>query len=236
MPSGTCVIPTAEPSYSNAPGHKPGVFRQQPANSIGSYRYINALDTPQEIGYGFLTVGEASPREKEMSYENAPATKMLATHCAVCRRPLVDAKSVELGIGPDCRKKYGFDISVDESARAMANKLVYEIALKPQHLDTFKRTAILRELGFLKLAKVIEDRIAVVRVVLMENELRIVTPYNPEFVEAVRKIPGRKWHKEEKVWSVPIHQRAALWAAMNAHYKGAMGVGPKGPFIVGQAA
>lgn len=43
-----------------------------------------------------------------MSYENAPATKMLATHCACCARPLVDAESVELGIGPDCRKRHGF--------------------------------------------------------------------------------------------------------------------------------
>jgi hypothetical protein len=43
-----------------------------------------------------------------MSYENAPATKLLATHCACCARPLVDALSVELGIGPDCRKKHGF--------------------------------------------------------------------------------------------------------------------------------
>ena len=49
-------------------------------------------------------------RERQMndsSYLTAPATKMLATHCAVCARALVDAKSVELGIGPDCRKKYG---------------------------------------------------------------------------------------------------------------------------------
>lgn len=43
-----------------------------------------------------------------MGYENAPATKLLATHCCCCARPLVDAKSVELGIGPECRKRHGF--------------------------------------------------------------------------------------------------------------------------------
>jgi hypothetical protein len=43
-----------------------------------------------------------------MSYESAPATKLLATHCACCSRPLVDAVSVETGIGPDCRKKHGY--------------------------------------------------------------------------------------------------------------------------------
>lgn len=42
-----------------------------------------------------------------MSIQNAAALSMLATHCAVCRRDLRDPVSVELGIGPDCRKKYG---------------------------------------------------------------------------------------------------------------------------------
>ena len=44
-----------------------------------------------------------------MSYENAPATRMLATHCAACGRPLVDATSVETGMGPVCRERYGYD-------------------------------------------------------------------------------------------------------------------------------
>jgi len=43
-----------------------------------------------------------------MSYETAPATKMLATRCACCSRPLLDTVSVESGVGPDCRKKYGY--------------------------------------------------------------------------------------------------------------------------------
>lgn len=53
-----------------------------------------------------------------MSYEAAPATRMLATHCAACARPLVDAKSVETGMGPDCRKRHGFNLAVSEDARA----------------------------------------------------------------------------------------------------------------------
>jgi len=42
-----------------------------------------------------------------MSYENAETTLFLATHCAVCGRPLVDADSVHHAVGPDCRKRYG---------------------------------------------------------------------------------------------------------------------------------
>ncbi len=44
-----------------------------------------------------------------MSYENSAACLALATFCACCSRPLVDATSVELGIGPICRKDHGFD-------------------------------------------------------------------------------------------------------------------------------
>jgi len=43
-----------------------------------------------------------------MSYESAPATILIATHCAICARPLVDADSVERGVGPDCADKYGY--------------------------------------------------------------------------------------------------------------------------------
>lgn len=46
------------------------------------------------------------------SYTAAPACEMLATHCCVCGLPLLDALSVELGIGPICRKKYGFDAPI----------------------------------------------------------------------------------------------------------------------------
>jgi hypothetical protein len=43
------------------------------------------------------------------TYENAPATAMVATACAVCSRPLVDAESVNSGVGPTCRKACGLD-------------------------------------------------------------------------------------------------------------------------------
>lgn len=58
-----------------------------------------------------------------MSYETAPATIMLATQCACCRRPLVDAVSIETGMGPVCRKRHGFnaaDTAADWSAVAGA--------------------------------------------------------------------------------------------------------------------
>lgn len=40
-------------------------------------------------------------------YEAAAATRLLATHCICCRRPLLDAVSVEAGMGPVCRQRHG---------------------------------------------------------------------------------------------------------------------------------
>lgn len=42
-----------------------------------------------------------------MSYLESPVVPVVATRCACCNQPLVDSVSVELGIGPVCRRKYG---------------------------------------------------------------------------------------------------------------------------------
>lgn len=73
-----------------------------------------------------------------MSYTDAPACKLLATHCCCCSRPLLDAVSVEMGIGPDCRKKYMGKLG--GPARDEANRIVYALALvvsglKPEHIE-----------------------------------------------------------------------------------------------------
>jgi hypothetical protein len=41
-------------------------------------------------------------------YTMAPATTLLATSCACCSKPLLDADSVETGVGPECRRKHGY--------------------------------------------------------------------------------------------------------------------------------
>lgn len=41
-----------------------------------------------------------------MSYHDAKATRILATHCVSCGKDLLDAKSVEIGMGPDCRRRF----------------------------------------------------------------------------------------------------------------------------------
>lgn len=167
-----------------------------------------------------------------MGYENAPATKMLATTCACCGRPLVDAKSVEIGIGPDCREKYGYEIAVGPIERDAANKIVHTIALNPRSIYTLIGCAELRALGFDRLAAIVEKRTAAIRITVAGRDMMVATPYDAAFVDAVKTIPGRRWHKEEKCWSVPVGQRRTLWSVLLRHFAGALGVGPRGPFKV----
>jgi exodeoxyribonuclease-5 len=96
-----------------------------------------------------------------MSYTESPATDMIATTCAVCARPLVDAESVELGIGPDCRTVYGLTTTAVEPAlRAEANKIVKNIALGQYVQEELAGILLrLKELGFTVLSERIAHRL-----------------------------------------------------------------------------
>lgn len=177
-----------------------------------------------------------------MSYENAPATKLLATRCVVCRRALLDAKSVEAGIGPDCRKKYGFDIECSEQARMEANHIVHYLATMTTEGKSAEALAIsiqyqlasLKSLGFTKLADTLADRMAPIRITEIDaSHLLADMPYNPDALPQLRRL-GRAQYNGDKFqgWVVPTKCRAALWSVMKEHYTGQVGVGAKGMFVV----
>ena len=165
-------------------------------------------------------------------YENAPATKMLASHCACCGRPLVDSKSVEIGVGPECRKRHGFDIDVDEESRQRANIIVHAIALEQTGAAVIERCAELRELGFITLADRILHRLKTIVISVEDNLLVLKSPYDPDAVRALASIPGRRWDKDRKVNTFPANQKRTVWNVLLEHYHGLMGVGPKGAFEI----
>lgn len=181
-------------------------------------------------------------QEITMSYENAPATKMLATHCAACGRSLVDAVSVEVGMGPDCREKYMGGATVDEAARTEANQIVARIASTRSHTDGWRTevregVARLRALGFAVLADRILGAAQAKPSVMIDldpatGELVVTTPYNEEFVEYVRGITGRRWDGERKANRFPAEARRELWFILQNCYAGLVGVGPKGEFAI----
>ena len=187
-----------------------------------------------------------------MGYEDAPGTKLLATHCAICARPLLDAVSVERGIGPDCAKKHGYFDGGQEGSAAHkeANRVVHAIALQVSgatKLDAGELNLGIQALkvgGFGRLAAVLEEKIPTVVVEpagegigehgRVEARLKLSTPYNPRFVEALRNLPGRRWDKEQKVWTVPATEnaRVIVFTLLKAFYPGVVGRGSKGFFVV----
>lgn len=165
-------------------------------------------------------------------YTAAPAVELLATNCAVCARPLLDSVSVETGIGPECRKKHGFNLEVAPEVRAEANKLVHLIATKQGGLEVLQAAARLRELGFEKLADKVSAKRA--EIVITEDDAGVVVkaPYSDAATEGFRSVPGRRWDKDAKVNRFPVTAKRALLAVLTAHYPGALAIGPKGPFQI----
>lgn len=171
-----------------------------------------------------------------MSYENAPATKMLATHCCLCGRPLVDAVSVESGMGPDCRENSGYYAEgVSEDQRSTVNAIVYRLAAGMPLDEMPAAIETVRAFGFHKLADTLGKKLSTIVVEDRgDGTIAVFTPYNPEFVPAVKAAAGgwAQFDRQLKAWIVPSGQKVtkALWKAMRACYPNVLGLGPKGLF------
>ncbi len=183
-----------------------------------------------------------------MSYESAPATQFVATHCCACGRALVEADSVELGIGPICRKKYGYGAISNPLAASEANALVYELSAR-QHESwaaVAPLIARLRELGYAVLADRCQERLAPQPEIFIttcqdrgRDYYKVVSPYNEKATADWRTIRGRFFRKDKDAAGketpynfVPTTERKALWTLLNAHYAGKIGQGPSGVFEV----
>lgn len=147
-----------------------------------------------------------------MSYENAPATKLLATACACCGRALVDAVSVERGVGPDCAEMHGYaeaqgeadwtkamalldgvvavaDVNPTMSARDAVNVLVFHVAKKRRELNADIAACIFRAIAALGFT-VLADRIAK-RFRMTVEEAEIVEETGPS-LEEMRAMYAKK--------------------------------------------
>jgi hypothetical protein len=174
----------------------------------------------------------------------------MATNCCACGKPLVDAKSVETGMGPVCRKKYGYGVEVSEDARVRANAIIYQLALAVSTgavtLETLKLTVELTALGFPLIADIFNYNCAPVTVEVREHDedLRyfVRTPYDPAFnssswmkgrygvkIEAVSTSKKKVFH-----WVFPHTEeaRTKIFNALVKHFGGTLARGPLGPFTV----
>jgi hypothetical protein len=184
-----------------------------------------------------------------MSYESAPATEMVATRCACCSRPLVDANSVEVGVGPICRERYGYgepdtvvslDAVTDElnepalavigdagDAHEAANRVVYAIAAEQSGPAVDELTETLAKLGYTRLSQIIAQRLAK----LAESNLRKVSVHliripqgfqvlSPYREDAPWRSLRARWDRGSRTWIVPQIARKGLWALLKEHYAG----------------
>jgi len=176
-----------------------------------------------------------------MSHENAPATILLATNCCCCGRPLVDATSVELGIGPECRN--GENNGIEDSVRQKCNQLTYQAAVAAQtgNIEQVRKLAEeIRALGLCNLADKVGKRFinaeknVKIKISINGDTLSVVTPFkrgsSPEFVAAWRAIPGRRWGSNCN--NVPVTSKPQLWALLKQYFPGAFGKGPNGLFRI----
>jgi len=181
-----------------------------------------------------------NPEDQIMSYENAPATIMLATHCCCCGRPLVDAISVEMGIGPDCRQ--GRTDGISKEQQEICNKLTHAAALAAQEGQVEKVRAIAAEiaaLGLTELADKVQhrfvnaERLAKINIIQTGDRLTVTTPWkrSSDFVAAWRTIPGRRYGGAGKN-IIPLSSKGELWNLLQKFFPGQFGKGPKGLFRV----
>lgn len=185
--------------------------------------------------FSLVRSGSSCYKEPMSNYENAPATLLLATHCAACARPLVDAVSVEAGMGPDCRKKY-MKAETSPENREKANKLVHDIAmaisLKNDTVYAASKIAEVRALGFEKLAdKLTKENVGIV--IERENDTIVVkAPFSENALAYSRSIPGRRWDAQRKVTVFPARNQDLVRDMLRACYPGANALGPKGFFVI----
>lgn len=182
-----------------------------------------------------------------MSYEDAVATKMLASHCVICGRALVDALSVERGVGPECYEHLQMDsVSVSDEARKAANKLVYKAAVVAQNGEISRVLELageIRALGMPNLAEKVarrfrnSERYQEIVITPEGDMLRVETPFRrgakEEFIAAWRSIPGRRFM--DKANYVPVAQKQALFKLLKRFFAGKVAKGPKGLFKVPEA-
>lgn len=169
-----------------------------------------------------------------MSYEDAKSTKMLATHCFACRRSLRDSLSVEIGMGPVCRRKAGYDqVGCSLEERQRANALIHKLALNQEDTAIVKQCCMeLMALKFRGVAEIVASRLGVV-VEEKDDRFVVKTPFSWDWVKAIRPVPGRKFNGKDKTNSFPLEQKNRVYASLCQIFPGTVGMGPKGFFVVG---
>jgi SWI/SNF-related matrix-associated actin-dependent regulator of chromatin subfamily A-like protein 1 len=141
--------------------------------------------------------------------------------CCKCGRTLTHPVSVELGIGPECGGHYwnwdyigGYTPENIERLRgALVDIVIDSWVPKSQIVNRLETNDIVEVptnhpmLSF-KLNKNTKMIAALAENQRGEPVMRLKFPFSYETLDVIKALPGRTFHKEEKVWSVPITEKA----------------------------
>ena len=135
--------------------------------------------------------------------------RLVATQCCVCATALADATSVELGIGPTCRKRIA--------------KLDKETAATPDW------DSVADALG--DFAAV--DRTDPVRIEEATGGiLHVFSPFSESFKTTMWSRSLGRWNRDLKCYVVPGSRKADLHASLVESYSGMRAIGPVGEFTI----
>lgn len=174
-----------------------------------------------------------------MGYEQAPATRLVATRCGFCGRPLRDAESLKAGIGPVCRERIGYERQLAPIVRDRVNQLIYDVAalqiLPEARPEIAKALFELESYGFDILVEAMCARLGLVHVLEVGTSILVKTPsfymtdpdMHQKVVGAWRMI-GATWNREHKANMVRGGSKPMAWDLLKKFYGGRWLVGPKG--------
>jgi hypothetical protein len=126
----------------------------------------------------------------------------LATYCLCCARPLSDAESAALGVGPICRKRLGIAESL--KAHSVANELVARAAIAAEAGQLATALECLQALVALdpryqKLVDRTHSRLFKTRVAKMPQGYLVVSTYNSD-TNSQFKCLGMRWDPVHRGW------------------------------------
>ncbi len=165
-----------------------------------------------------------------MGYENAPATRMMATHCVCCGKSLVDAPSLESGMGPICRQKYGYNddmAGISERRRKSANKLICEAAavFRTDKGRVMEIALTLKRRRLPRISAILMDRVTTIKLVDVHttwerrnaeprelHAIQVYTPFSRTFLDEIK----RRVHWNERcIIDRPSTNREKNWDRRN---------------------
>lgn len=142
---------------------------------------------------------------------------LILTTCILCGLPLSHPTSVEIGIGPICRRKASIEENLTPVVVNAANAILARIMATSVDMESLQS---LVKLGLPNLALAVAKKFALVIFSRHEGLLRMSSKYDPALVSLFRSLPGRRWDPAHKVWTVPETNIDDVCSRLKAQYHG----------------